>query len=225
MAAIHSRGRIHGNFHPSNFGFAAPEPNKFSDIDLWDRMRIQDLFPSVSTSRTPSSSEFVQRPLSIRALDLGTAFTVDESHPLQACTPILYAAPEIVFAWEALNNRDMACDQRSDISSLALCIYALVSSTHIFSSKGMYGSFHIWSRSYGTATRCPKRGVAGSKKILSLSGYLHSKNVERTFTRHSVKDPLELIKLLRRMMALDPAKRSTAAEILRDPYFDGMQTD
>jgi hypothetical protein len=67
-AAIHSSGIIHGgapplhedilyltsvaDFHPGNFGFAAPELKKFSDIDLWDRMQIQDLFPPVSTSRT-----------------------------------------------------------------------------------------------------------------------------------------------------------------------------
>lgn len=59
--------------------------------------------------------ESIQRPLSVRVLGLGTgqislsqhystdtirraAFTVDESHPPEACTPILYAATEIVFA-------------------------------------------------------------------------------------------------------------------------------
>jgi hypothetical protein len=81
--------------------------------------------------------------------------------PFKPALPSPYAAPEIVFAWEALNNRDVACDQRSDIWSLALCvsplfraayfvvkpdslkIYVLVSSTHLFSSKGMYGSIRI----------------------------------------------------------------------------------
>lgn len=60
VAAIHSHGIIHGgasplhkdilyltsvaDFHPGNFGFAAPELNKFADIDLWDRMRIRTSF-------------------------------------------------------------------------------------------------------------------------------------------------------------------------------------
>ncbi|KAJ7337022.1 hypothetical protein DFH08DRAFT_877816, partial [Mycena albidolilacea] len=44
-AAIHSRGVIHGDFHPGNFGFAAPELNKFSDIDLCACRLDPDFFP------------------------------------------------------------------------------------------------------------------------------------------------------------------------------------
>ncbi|KAJ7716488.1 kinase-like domain-containing protein [Mycena olivaceomarginata] len=192
-AAIHSSGIIHGDFHPGNFGFAAPELNKFSDIDLWDRMPIQDLFPPHS----PSMNRI----------------------PLKPALPSPYAAPEIVFAWEALNNRDMACDQRSDIWSLALCIYAIVSSTHIFSSKGMYGSIHILVKIVWYCDQMPEAWRGGFKEDPFPLW------VEQTPFRETVEDPPELIKLLRRMMALDPAKCSTAAEILRHPYFDGMQTD
>ena len=43
-----------------------------------------------------------------------------------------------------------------------------------------------------------------------------------------VDDPPGLVKLMRRMLVLDPAKRPTAAELLDDPYFVGtkaMKTD
>ncbi|KAJ7213986.1 hypothetical protein GGX14DRAFT_392760 [Mycena pura] len=40
--------------------------------------------------------------------------------------------------------------------------------------------------------------------------------------RCGAENPAGLVRLLRRMIQLDPANRPTVAEILRDPYFDGL---
>jgi serine/threonine protein kinase len=47
----------------------------------------------------------------------------------------------------------------------------------------------------------------------------HWERIETQLFVGVTDDPAGLVKILRRMMVLDPAKRSTATELLDDPYF------
>ncbi|KAJ7855619.1 hypothetical protein B0H14DRAFT_3136279 [Mycena olivaceomarginata] len=69
-AAIHSRGVIHGDFHPGNFGFAAPELNNMILVSI-SRTRNPKSFPAYLSGRVDLGKpplryvpESVQRPLS-----------------------------------------------------------------------------------------------------------------------------------------------------------------
>ncbi|KAJ7213957.1 kinase-like domain-containing protein, partial [Mycena pura] len=132
------------DLHPGNVGMAVPEVERLSIVDIWNLTGRPEAFPILHTSKKletlppylctkmdlgalllRSAPEFAQRPLSMRILDLGNAYIVGECCP-RAITPLAYAAPEVAFAREALNDLDVPWDQRSDIWSLAVCLYALV---------------------------------------------------------------------------------------------------
>ncbi|KAF8184556.1 kinase-like domain-containing protein [Mycena galopus ATCC 62051] len=180
--------------------------------------------------------EFQQRPLSMRILDLGNAYIVRESCP-PSTTPIAYAAPEVAFAQKALNDFDAPWDQRSDIWSLALCcpysssdpqIYALACGHDFFDFFG-YGNRVLHELMY----YCGEVPDAWRAYLHTnpfrdgiLPGPEHAERLwqekAQVLSECGAENPVSLARLLRRMMQLDPAKRPTAAELLRDPYFDGL---
>ncbi|KAJ7282508.1 kinase-like domain-containing protein [Mycena rebaudengoi] len=244
LAFIHSHGIAHGVLHPGNFGFAVPEVERFSVVDIWNLTGRPEVLAVLHSSSDNLESfpqylctkidlgklllrgapEFVQRPLSMRILDVGNAYIVGERPP-RANTPIIYAAPEVAFAQRALNDLDAPWDRRSDIWSLAVCIYALTCSHPIFEFR--YRVLHemmyycgevpeAWCE-YLRSKPFPDGVVPGPQHADSLW-----KEKEEVFSRCGVENPAGLVRLLRRMMHLDPAKRPTAAELLLDPYFDGL---
>ncbi|KAJ7238606.1 kinase-like domain-containing protein, partial [Mycena rebaudengoi] len=237
LAFIHSHGIAHGDLHPGNFGFAVPEVERFSFVDIWNLTGPPEVLAILHTSSDNLESfpqhlcskidlgtlllrgapEFKQRPLSMRILDLGNAYIVGECPP-RAITPITYAAPEVAFAQRALNDLDASWDRRSDIWSLAVCIYALACSHPIFEFRSRVLHEMMYYCGEGTG-RLPFRDgvVPGPQHADSLW-----KEKEKVFSRCGVENPAGLVRLLRRMMQLDPANRPAAEELLRDPYFDGL---
>ncbi|KAJ7276831.1 kinase-like domain-containing protein [Mycena rebaudengoi] len=252
LAFIHSHGIAHGalggsissDLHPGNFGCAVPEVDRFSVVDIWNLTGRPEVLAILHSSSDNLESvpqhlctkidlgklllrgapEFVHRPLSMRILDVGNAYIVGECPP-RAITPIIYAAPEVAFAQRALNDLDSPWDQRSDIWSLAVSLYFLACSGPIFEFR--YRVLHDMMYYCGEVPDAwweylrspfPNGVVPGPQHADSLW-----KQKEELFSKFGVENPAGLIRLLRRMMQLDPAKRPTAAELLRDPYFDGLQ--
>ncbi|KAJ7207192.1 kinase-like domain-containing protein [Mycena pura] len=158
VALIHSRGIAHGDLHPSNFGVAIPEVERASVSDICyftGRPKVMAILHSSSNNLESLPpylcsnldletlrlylrrvSELTQHPVSMRIVGLGNAYIVGECPP-RARILTTYAAPEVAFAQMALNDLDAPWDQRSDIWSLAVCMYALACSHPIFELGGL----------------------------------------------------------------------------------------
>ncbi|KAF8216926.1 kinase-like domain-containing protein [Mycena galopus ATCC 62051] len=246
---IHSRGIAHGDLHPGNFGATMPEIIPLSAKEVlsnagrphvlavvhssWDLN--SDSYPpylcetmDVELLLLRQASGLEQCPLSIRILDLGNAYIVDESSPPKCITPMGYTPPEVAFAWLALGDENSPWDQRSDIWSLAVCIYGLICQDDLFSfsSDRLLHEMMLYCgevpeewHSYLRSNPFLPGDVPG---IVEADKFWKAK--EARFGRYGVENPAGLVRLLRRMMKLDPAKRPTAAELLRDPYFAGLQS-
>ncbi|KAJ7263891.1 kinase-like domain-containing protein [Mycena rebaudengoi] len=248
LAYIHSHGIAHGDLHPANFGIEVPEVQRFEELVFWHQAAVPPLRPLIPLSPhcDPHSyppylcgnldvGEFVdlhapdigKRPLSVRILDFGSAYVVDGSAPPRPVTPAFYAAPEIVFPQVALNKEDPPWDQRSDIWSLGIAFHDLIGAGSLFPDflfndrelphymVCICGEVpdawrdHVDSRPWplGTSRFAPDmtEGLWDGKKKL--------------FGRLGLEDPPGLVRLMRRMLVLDPAKRPSAQELLDDPYF------
>ncbi|KAF8212678.1 hypothetical protein K438DRAFT_1804941 [Mycena galopus ATCC 62051] len=81
------------------------------------------------------ASGLEHRPLSIRILDLGNAYIVNESSSPKCITPMSYMPPEVAFPWLALGDENAPWDQRSDIWALAVCVRALHFVAYLFQSS------------------------------------------------------------------------------------------
>ncbi|KAJ7194660.1 kinase-like domain-containing protein, partial [Mycena pura] len=250
LASIHSRGIAHGDLHPTNFGIAVPKRDGYSDIAIWEQTCAMKLHPLVPTSPDLDPNTFPPYlccpmdmglflhsdspktpppPLSVRILDFDSAYVVDGSHAPQCETLLFYAAPEVAFPRIALQKDDAPWDQRSDIWSLAVAFHDLVG------AQGIYGSLsdpkslpHLMAalcgevpddwREYIVSHAFPPNWTPAHTAELW-------KQMEADFAAAGADDPPGLVRLMRRMMVLDPAKRPTAAELLNDPYFVGTKTE
>ncbi|KAF8184557.1 kinase-like domain-containing protein [Mycena galopus ATCC 62051] len=159
LVSIHSRGIAHGDLHPCNFGIAVPEAESITLVDIWNITGRPEVVAVLHSSSDNLESfpehlctninfglvllkgapEFKERPLSMRILDLGNAYIIGESRP-PSTTPIAYAAPEVAFAHEVHHDFHGPWDQRSDIWSLALCIYGLACGHDFFDFFDPFGS-------------------------------------------------------------------------------------
>ncbi|KAJ7194650.1 kinase-like domain-containing protein [Mycena pura] len=197
--------------------------------------------------------ETVAPPLSVRILDFGsgalrfwqlfnqlslpfdTAYVVDGSPSPQYETPVHYFAPEVAFPLAALEV-DAPWDQRSDIWSLAITFHDLVGAQGICpiypDPRGVFAEF-LPEYMVLLCGEVPDtwRDYIASREVYSDCPWVpehtakHWKQVEEFFADLGVDDPPGLVKLMRRMLVLDPAKRPTAAELLDDPYFVGTKID
>ncbi|KAF7344237.1 Protein kinase domain-containing protein [Mycena venus] len=206
LAYIHSHGIAHGDLYPANFGrntnFPHCDPHSYppylcGNLDLGEFLGL----------RAP---DIVGRPLSVRIFDFGSAYIVDGSVPPRPVTPPFYAAPEIVFPQVALNKEDPPWDQRSDIWSLGVAFHDLVELPHYMVC--ICGEIPAAWRDHVDSQPWPldftpdmtEEFWDGRKELFAQLG---------------VEDPPGLVRLMRRMLVLDPAKRPSAQDLLDDPYF------
>ncbi|KAF8213665.1 kinase-like domain-containing protein [Mycena galopus ATCC 62051] len=216
-----------------NFGVTVvPEINQFSESQIWEWAAPPRIAPILRASPDRPRTSFppylcdtmelgnflakfapsvTARSVSVRILDLGSAYIVDES-PAPPCeTPLFYAAPEVVFP-RVSRGESAPWDQRSDIWSLAIVFHDLVGAQGIF--PGLM--FNRAELPHFMVSLCGK--VPGPwRDYIDSNVFPEGKGWSLDRTAELWKE----IELLRRMMKLDPAERPTAAELLNHPYFVG----
>ncbi|KAJ7213546.1 kinase-like domain-containing protein [Mycena pura] len=232
LAFIHSRGIAHGDLYPSNFGLAVHEFDQFSDAEIWAMTDVPETWPLVPAFDDHVDPNSFPPYYSVRILDFGSAYLVDGSPSPRHDTPAYYSAPEIAFSRATLGKRAYApWDQRSDIWSLAITFHNLVGARGIY-DESLFGIDTKYLPHY-MVSLCDEipdawRDYLASRKYPSdRTPHGHAdeiwKQKEEQFTRLGVDNPPGLVKLMRRMLVLDPARRPTAAELLGDPYFVGTK--
>ncbi|KAJ7682415.1 kinase-like domain-containing protein [Mycena polygramma] len=245
LAFMHARGIAHGDLHPRNIGVAIPELGAVSDIQLWEKAGNPEVMPVVaySPTRDPASfppylvevfnlGHFLKRhipgfatrgPPRMRIFDFGNAYALDTSPPPPCTTPLLFRPPEVLFP-RLLDRRSAEhWDCRSDIWSLACMFNDLVR-----------GGRSLFSPSLGDKLlRSMARAGGGAPDAwlehLSEPATEYTTAEADTFWAEVwvsdtlVEDAPGFLRLLRRMLVVDPAQRPTAEDLLLDPYFDGLQ--
>ncbi|KAJ7213574.1 kinase-like domain-containing protein [Mycena pura] len=245
LAYIHSHGIAHGDLYPANFGFAVPGIHRLEDVDFWEQATYPQIWPVIPFSPlcdphsyppylcgkldlgeflSDCAPDIVGHPLSVRIFDFGGAYVVDGSAPPRPVTPPFYLAPEIVFPQVALNKEDPPWDQWSDIWSLGVAFHDLVGAGGIFpktffdNRKLPHHMVHIC----GEVPDAWRDYIDSRPWPLDVAPGMTEKFWERRkayFAQLGVEDPAGLVRLMRRMLVLDPAKRPSAQELLDDPYF------
>ncbi|KAJ7277146.1 hypothetical protein C8J57DRAFT_1465845 [Mycena rebaudengoi] len=148
--------------------------------------------------------------------------------PRTLLTPPFYAAPGIVFPQVALNKEDPPWDQRSDIWSLGVAV-----SLFPLYSVGAGGLFpellfddtelpHYMVCICGEVPDAWRDHIDSRPWPLDFAPDMTEEfwvGRKEHFAQLSVEDPPGLVRLMRRMLVLDLAKRPSAQEFLDDPYF------
>ncbi|KAJ7630048.1 kinase-like domain-containing protein [Mycena polygramma] len=251
IAFIHARGIAHGDLHPRNIGVALPELEAFTEIQIWKTVCRPDLLPLLpyDPTRDPDSfppylceaidlGDFVLKqtpnlaargPPRVRILDLGHAYFVETSPPPPCVNPLTFRPPEVIFPRLLDRKNDGHWDRRSDIWSLACMLYDIVSAKFLFARSWLGPDLN------DSLIRMMAMGCGGVPD--NWAEYLAVPATEFTSEKADafwkevpvpdvlVEDAPGYLRLLRRMLVIDPEQRPTAEELLQDPYFDGLQSD
>ncbi|KAJ6464277.1 kinase-like domain-containing protein [Mycena vitilis] len=248
IAFVHAHGIAHGDLHPGNIGVALPELDAFSETTIWESITPPDILPLIAydPARDPASFpsylceaidlnslleeetlDFPPRgPPRVRIIDLGSAYSVEMSPPPPCKTPLVFMPPEVIFPQVLDRENAGHWDRRSDIWSLACLLQNLVSAQFLFARP--------WGPTIGDRLiRTMARGCGAVPE--AWAKYLSVPAAEFTSVQaddfwkdvqisdKAVEDVPGYLRLMRRMLVIDPAVRPTAEELLQDPYFDSLK--
>lgn len=242
LAFMHARGIAHGDLHAYNIGLALPGLDDIDEVALLQNDGAPEVIPLIheDPDRDPASfppylcREFrafdtvlakhcpslVPRDLQLRILDLGNAYFTDSGKSPRSTTPVGYAAPEVSFVRIALQDKNAPWDSQADIWSAACLIYSLAAFTPLFRHHAVLGLLSEIAALCGGA---PEEWVQHLPKDLEFTAdradTLWVERTERLNTNGMVGEDADgLVRLLRRMLIIDPKARPTAAELLQDAY-------
>ncbi|KAJ7199676.1 kinase-like domain-containing protein [Mycena pura] len=234
------------DLHPRNLGVAVPDLDTFSDVDIWHHCGQPEIIPliaydpardlasfppylSMAIDLGPVLREapgFSERRPRVRVIDLGNAYVPAESPSPRCYTRLEYTAPEVLFPSVAHNNRDSHWDCRADIWALACTIHQLMSGNPFCSRLG--GGVRILRETAALCGGAPKEwqeyfaSRPGAPLVVDYSIEIADnkwKEREESFRAQGEEDAAGLVKLLRRMLVIDPTRRPSASELLQDSYF------
>ncbi|KAJ7218178.1 kinase-like domain-containing protein [Mycena rebaudengoi] len=238
------------DLYPSNIGVAIPDLDAFSENDIWDMDGPPTIAPLVPSDQAHDAASFppyltnaidlrqflarkvpgfAAREPRVRILDLGCGYFAEESPSPQCHTPLSYAAPEVAFPIMAHGNRDAPWDRRADIWAMGCTIHKIAGLGILFGHLGSHilddmaalcgGLPADWTAYFTLLTNNSK--VPPKAHTPKAADALWAKTTERLQIKgQTAEDAQGLVKLLRRMLVIDPMERPTASALLQDPYFD-----
>ncbi|KAJ7259883.1 kinase-like domain-containing protein [Mycena rebaudengoi] len=255
LAFIHERGIAHGDLYPSNIGVAVPNLDAFSENDIWYMDGAPEIVPLVPSdpAHDPASFPpyltqtmdlrrflvskvpgFAAREPRVRILDLGCGYFAEESPSPRCHTPLCYAAPEVAFPILAHSNRDAPWDRRADIWAMGCTIHQIAVGRLLFGNFGSPvlddmaaicgGAPADWAAYLASLSN--KSQVPLKAHTPEAADAFWAKTTERLQSKgQTLEDARGLVKLLRRMVVIDPMERPSASALLQDPYFDLTTSD
>ncbi|KAJ7491885.1 kinase-like protein [Mycena latifolia] len=251
LAFIHSHGIAHGDLHPHNLGVALPELETFSGVQFLQWHGPPDVLPLIprDPTRDPASFPsyvsgavdlgdfllsnvpgFAKRQPQLRILDLGNAYSEPPAPRCNAC--VFFAAPEVVFPSVADNNKHGPWDIRTDIWSLASTMHEMAGGGPLFDGCGAGRS--LLRRMVSLCGGAPENWLQylatfpddKPQYTTELADTLWTERAARFMKSGATKEDADgLVKLLRRMLAINPEERPSASELLQDPYFTVTAVD
>ncbi|KAJ7251292.1 kinase-like domain-containing protein [Mycena rebaudengoi] len=228
------------DLYPSNIGVAIPDLDSFSEVDIWDKGGPPSIVPLVAYDPAYDVASFP--PYLTCALNLGRLlvsdvpnFTAREPRKTPSPryhTPLPFTAPEVAFPMMAHGNRDAPWDRRADIWAMGCTICQIVGGGILFEHFGgsnildamaalCGGAPADWMIYFTSVSDRPK-GVVIS---YSVGRSLGSGGGAHTAPGQTAEEARGLVKLLRRMLVVDPMERPSASALLPDPYFDLAPSD
>ncbi|KAJ7469617.1 kinase-like domain-containing protein [Mycena latifolia] len=177
---------------------------------------------------------FATREPQLRILDFGCAYVAKDASPQPYNTPAPYAAPEFIFSRVADTDENTSFDSRADIWALATTIHEMAGGGLAFEWRGM--GWRLLQRIVALCGSAPEKWLqyfatlSNDKPFqeysMAVADALWAERAERFMkTGASQGDAEGLVKLLRRMLVIDPSKRPNAFELLQDPYFAGTAVE
>ncbi|KAL1757718.1 kinase-like domain-containing protein [Schizophyllum commune] len=242
MAQIHRAGIVHGDFHMANIGATVALP---TDVAAQEQL-MQDLgeygltvvLPINPARQTASLPPYIVTPCQwgdyffkylegvtpqIKVYDFGNAYKAGTENPAFRCAVEAYA-PEIAFAECVEKKERVPIAFASDLWALGSAIFETVTGTTLFRniSPNM-----LPERAVQLAGRVPPAWQAwwDSKPREPLSGdpeaWWDSPD-QRDWIANGCEDEEDAnaaIRLLKKLLVLEPSSRASCEEILQEPWF------
>ncbi|KAF8870261.1 kinase-like protein [Gymnopilus junonius] len=235
IADLHAAGIVESpptnprsNLHVGNLGFAFPQLSDQDPEVVMQELSPYELtivLPTTAVHQTASLPSYVVMPCNITAyylklassdppltkvLDFGAAHNVGTPSPSFQCAWIALA-PAVAFAIKVEKVENPTIDPAADIWALGTAIFEIVTGSPIFYLTSLpYAMLKVadvlppgWENWYANLSDPP--GVSCRERV------------RRTCTDDADADMLSA--LLRKILALDPALRCSAVEIVDDPWF------
>ncbi|KAI0832021.1 kinase-like domain-containing protein [Trametes gibbosa] len=246
VAQMHDSGAKHGDIHLGNLGCAFPElagqdeSNVMQDLSPYD---VTIVLPCDPVAQTASLPPYVVAPCALaqymkqirapdsaphpKLLDYGNARGTDEPAGDIQCAAEA-CAPEVAFALVALGRRDPGWGPESDVWAVGAAMYELVAGSSIFHGVGISDGL-LRAMAVMAGGVLPEWQAYWESRPSLQSAELSLEDAEtkwqerREHLRRGCEDDADadrLVRLLRRILVLDPGKRPTIHEVLHDPWFD-----
>ncbi|EJD48143.1 kinase-like protein [Auricularia subglabra TFB-10046 SS5] len=241
LQQLHASGIVHGDFHTGNAGVSVPQLAQQDQLDVMQDLSYPELTVVLTTTaakQTSSLPAYLVMPCDIAAyylriklneppqtlvFDFGTAHEVG-THPDRFQCAAGICALEVAFTFSIEKNENPPVDCAADIWALGISIFEIVAGSSLFYGTGLPGIPYraveqagyvptAWETWWATVAKPPDVSPTAADKFWAE---------QRKMLRLKCEDDADvdgLIRLLKKILALDPAARPSAAEVVNDAWF------